>query len=1005
MLPNSDTQDTKVLPKSCLNGNPGTIYYGITCFTSMQDPHNYIKITVLIKQVTEFKGFYYRIMAIPGHHGKSDIAVISSGFGWLLTAVFSLFALLSVNSIYLGSITTLEHFSGQIYQDYFYLLMFLLHLFLGLLLILPFCAFAFLHARRAIHRNNRYAIRAGLALFVSGLLLLLSGIVLTRFGFFEINDPRIREPVYWLHVVLPFLIAWLFVLHRLAGRPIRYQLAYRWLALAGTFAAVMVLVHTFTQQDADAGLMQSRDFSPSNFKIAGSELIPAEHLMTDDECRQCHADIYRSWEQSMHRHSSFTNPAYRFSVEETRDVVTRRDGNPRASLFCAGCHDTVPLLSGRFEQADFDPDLDPTAMAGLTCSSCHAITAVNSTTGNSDFTIVDPAGYPFAYSDSTLLQAINQQLIKAKPAFHKNTFLKPMHKTAEFCSGCHKANLPVEVNHYKWLRAQNHYDSFLQSGVSGHRVDSFYYPPKAVEKCADCHMPLEISDDPAARDFDGSGRLTIHSHQFPAANTAIPAMLGLPPDVIEAHRKRLSNITRVDIFGIKEGGTVDGKLHAPLGSVLPELKAGNSYLVEHVIRTLGVGHHLTQGTSDSNQLWLDIAVYDDDRLIGRSGGMNAEGRVDPWSYFANAYVLDREGRRINRRNGQDIFVPLYDHQIPPGAADVVHYKLSLPQNLEGPVTIEAKLKYRKFDSEYLQLIQGDAFDGNDLPVTTLASDRITLPVTGGLPATAESKRMIPLWERWNDYGIGLLREGNSGSSKGELRQAEQVFKTVETLNPGQGALNLARVYFKEGRLDEASAAVHRASRAEPAAPPWTLAWFSARIDHDNGFLDNAIESLEHIYHNRFEQAHARGFDFSYDTNLLNELGRVNYERARMERGQSRRQQRENYLQKSRSWFARALEIDAEYQSAHHNLALVYTELGEQQKADYHRQQHDHYRTDDHAVETAVTRHRRQNPAADHAASAFAIYDLNRAEAYGLSNTASSETTETALIQQPELSDQ
>ncbi len=908
-------------------------------------------------------------------------AVISPGFGWLLTTVFTLFALLVVNSIYLSSITVLEYYSGLIYQDYFYLLMFLLHLFLGLLLVLPFCMFAFLHARRAIRRDNRYAIRAGIALFASGLLLLISGIVLTRFGFFEINDPRIREPLYWMHVVLPFVIAWLFILHRLAGRPIRYHLAYRWIGLAGGFAAVMLGIHLLTQEEVS--VEQAHDFSPSSFKIAGSELIPAEHLMTDDECKQCHPDIYRSWEQSMHRHSSFTNPAYRFSVEETRRVVTDRDGGPEASRFCAGCHDTVPLLSGRFERADFDPDADVTATAGLTCTSCHAITAVNSTKGNSDFTITDPARYPFAFSESTLLKAINHQLIKAKPAFHKNTFLKPMHKKAEFCSGCHKANLPYEVNHYKWLRAQNHYDSFLQSGVSGHRVDSFYYPPQAVEKCALCHMPLEPSDDPAARDFDGSGKLTVHSHLFPAANTAIPSMLGLPDWVIESHQQRLSNVTRVDIFGLKENAAVDGKLHAPLGTRVPALKPGGSYLIENVIRTLGVGHHLTQGTSDSNQLWLDVAVYDGERIIGRSGGMDKEGRVDPWSYFVNAYVLDREGRRINRRNGQDIFVPLYNHQIPPGAADVVHYKINLPEDIKGPITIEARLKYRKFDNEYLQHIQAEDFNGNDLPITIMATDRVTLPIEGGPSVIANKSSNIPDWERWNDYGIGLLREGNSGSSKGELRQAERAFKHVEAINPGQGALNLARVYFKEGRLVEASDAIHRASQSNTTAPPWTLAWFSARIDHENGHLDNAIDSLEHIYENRFEDARARGFDFSYDTNLLNALGRVNFERARMERGSKRRQQRVTYLQQSLMWYKRTLKVDAENQSAHYNLALVYSELGNSEQADHHRQLHDRFRPDDYAIEKAVTRHRQNNPAADHAAAPFVIHDLNRQQAYGM----------------------
>ena len=46
-------------------------------------------------------------------------------------------------------------------------------------------------------------------------------------------------------------------------------------------------------------------------------------------------------------------------------------------------------------------------------------------------------------------------------------------------------------------------------------------------------------------------------------------------------------------------------------------------------------------------------------------------------------------------------------------------------------------------------------------------------------------------------------------------------------------------------------------------------------------------------------------------------------------------------------------------------------------AGQHRALHDKYRPDDHAVEQAVARHRRENPAADHAAAAIAIYDLGR----------------------------
>ncbi len=102
-------------------------------------------------------------------------------------------------------------------------------------------------------------------------------------------------------------------------------------------------------------------FPPSLAVLEGGETIPPEHLMTDGECKECHADIAASHETSMHHFSSFTNPPYKFSVKETREVVYKRDGNMQASRFCAACHDPVPLFSGRFDDPAYDMDNDPTA--------------------------------------------------------------------------------------------------------------------------------------------------------------------------------------------------------------------------------------------------------------------------------------------------------------------------------------------------------------------------------------------------------------------------------------------------------------------------------------------------------------------------------------------------------------------------------------------------------------------------------------------------------------------
>ncbi len=200
--------------------------------------------------------------------------------------------------------------------------------------------------------------------------------------------------------------------------------------------------------------------------------------MNDDYCLRCHADIHDDWLHSAHKLSSFNNPAYRASVRETRKVAAERSGTVQASRCCAGCHDPVPFFAGKFDDPDYDDVGDPTAHAGVTCTVCHAIQSIDSNVGNADYTIDEPRHYPFAYSKNTVLQTLNELMVKAKPAYHKHEMLKPFHKTAEFCGTCHKVSLPGEVTNYKeFLRGQNHYDSYLLSGVSGHGARSFYYPP------------------------------------------------------------------------------------------------------------------------------------------------------------------------------------------------------------------------------------------------------------------------------------------------------------------------------------------------------------------------------------------------------------------------------------------------------------------------------------------------------------------------------------------------
>jgi tetratricopeptide (TPR) repeat protein len=676
-----------------------------------------------------------------------------------------------------------------------------------------------------------------------------------------------------------------------------------------------------------------------------------------------------------------------FSIKETRAVALARDGNVNASRWCAGCHDPVPFFSGAFDDPNFDLEHHPTSQAGITCTACHSIVNVNSTIGNADYTIEEPVHYPFAFSTNKALAFLNRQLVKAKPAFHNKTFLKPLHKTAEFCSTCHKVSIPKDLNHYKdWLRGQNSYDSFLLSGVSGHGARSFYYPEHAKGNCADCHMPLQPSQDFGARFFNPTNKvLSVHDHLFPAANTALPYLRG-ETNIVKRHQDFLTNSLRVDIFGIKEGGTVDSPLTAPLRPQVPVLKRGATYLLEVVVRTLGLGHQYTQGTADSNETWLDVKAVSGTKPIGRSGGLGPHKEVDPWSHFLNIYMLDRHGHRIDRRNPQDIFTPLYNNQINPGAARVSHYSFTVPEDAADSVRVEVKLQYRKFDTIYVNYFLGQGWTNgmpfvitNDLPITTIASDVVIFPVASAAEVVVTNPpSAIPEWERSNDYGIGLFLEGDRGSEKGELMQAEQAFREVERLGRWDGPVNLARVYFKEGRLEDAVGALRRAARFDPPAPRWLVAWFTGLVNKQNGFLDEAIREFSSILDDCDPALMARGFDFSKDYEVINELGQTLFERAKVERGDPVRQR--EFLEEAVRRFNETLKLDSENLAAHYNLALIYRQLGDAAAADRHRRLHEKYRPDDNARDHAITAERRRNPAADHAAQSIVIYPLQRPDA-------------------------
>jgi tetratricopeptide (TPR) repeat protein len=651
-------------------------------------------------------------------------------------------------------------------------------------------------------------------------------------------------------------------------------------------------------------------FFPSSAKTNVGGIIPADFFTQSDTCGECHKDIYRQWKSSVHHFASFNNQFYRKSVEYMQDTI-----GTQPSKWCAGCHDHAVFFNGRFERPIKEQIDTVEARAGLACTSCHAITHVDSSMGNGGNTVAYPPLHELAASRNPVLRRVNHFLTYLDPEPHRETFMKPFMRldSSEFCSGCHKVHLDVPVNHYRWFRGFNEYDAWQASGVSGQGARAFYYP-KESKTCGGCHMPLVDSDDP------GNKHGKVHSHRFPGANTAIPFVNHDQEQLDTVEKFLKSGFLTVDIFAIspedaagpgaqmirraedREAGPQlastfavgdesqvsgpavlreVGRLAAPLDVMAKggfAARPGSTVRVDVVARTRTVGHFFPGGTVDAFDVWLELVGRDaTGKIVYWSGAVEdgGKGPVEPGAHFYRSYQLDGAGNLVNKRNAWQARSVLYVRLIPPGAADVAHYRVHVPADAQGPITFEARMNYRKFSHYYTQFsYAGQPKPGQaaglvdqdhnsleysfaranipanvsgeirgeipDLPIVAVAKAKAVLPL-----ATVAPDKGAPAWqpvvrkedrERWNDWGIGLLLQG-------DLKGAEYAFRRVTEAEPGyaDGWVNVARALVAEGEIAAAKPFLAKALAIQPKLG--RALFFRATIEKEDGDYDAALASL------------------------------------------------------------------------------------------------------------------------------------------------------------------
>jgi hypothetical protein len=611
--------------------------------------------------------------------------------------------------------------------------LFLAHLVFGYLFIVPFLWYLYRHLRlvvktRALHAEY-FTHLLGLVVTVVTVAAVVTGVDLSING-----STTARVHIKTWHqwgayagmVLLPAHVLWALVRRLQAKRASSIPVEDRFLAPAIILAGLQLIillasfkippptptytipkVYTFVKNQKGT----QEPFFPGQARTVDGKLIPIDHLSQSDRCAECHKQIFDEWNSSTHRFSAI-NDHYLAQVKlRIHDVPIKPHLGAR---FCANCHEPIALFSGEIDPSGRGIDFPENRQQGISCLSCHRTEALHSgVLGNANMIVAPHMSYIFEKRTDEPVAAIGRTVLRSKPDIHKKDLMRPLLRKSEFCSSCHKFFIDEAVNGHGFFRLQNTFDEWKQSPFGG--------DPKTnpnFKSCQDCHMPLVDSKDPAAKPYteNGATRLKHRSHRFLGANTARPFLDG-DKDMLVETQKFLTK------------GDVVLSLTAPA-----EVKAGETAKLKVTVVNKGVGHKFPTGTVDTHDCYLEVEVKDaKGNVVLHSGFLEKNGDVDPNAHRFGARAVDENGEWLYRRDmwnlaGFEQMELLYMSPI------TKSFDLAVPRGTPGPLSVVAKLQYRKYNQKFTRFVFGrgalreeSGYTGKwtpdvRLPITTISQD-------------------------------------------------------------------------------------------------------------------------------------------------------------------------------------------------------------------------------------------------------------------------------------------
>jgi len=470
-------------------------------------------------------------------------------------------------------------------------------------------------------------------------------------------------------------------------------------------------------------------FRPSLARTSSGRPLDPRLLGNSDSCGAtgCHRVIYQEWLASAHHWSSEDH-----FFQSVRSATTEVRGVHETEK-CAGCHEPVSLLSGY--KTPTLGSAAPGYREGDSCVVCHAVSGYDER-GIGSYVLRVTKPYLYEHSGGRYARALNHFLIRAYPEQHDRDYDLTIVRKPESCAPCHKEydvfdkkEGPVEV--------EAQFDEWKSGrwNTAPNPADRLY--------CQQCHIYYETTPQPADADpYDLKTGLGCRhrNHYFAAANQYLPSLLSSADAAGQVRRveswlrgeRVVPEIEKV----CKRGAVVSLKILAPR-----DIRPGQAAQVRILLTNEKAGHNFPTGPLNIIRSWVEVVVRDKDgRGIFHSGQLDARGHIEAGSIILKPTAIDTRGRAILEPDVWHPKGPIYRPSIAPGHTGTYDYEFRAPAKLRAPLTVTARLRYRKANQFFMEA----AFPDQNLmaPVTDISTARIEIAAAVGRdgPRSVASRR-------------------------------------------------------------------------------------------------------------------------------------------------------------------------------------------------------------------------------------------------------------------------